>query len=123
MEETLKLILEKISNMDQKIGNMDERISNMDERISFLEQGQKEMKQNIEQRLDKIDMAIEHSLEPKISALFYARDISLHTDESIINDVKEVKEDISHLEKAIIRNTADIVDLKDYRKQNDKLKK
>ena len=111
MEETLKLILEKISNMDEKI-------SSMDEKISSLEQGQKEMKQNIEQRLDKIDMAIEHSLEPKISALFDARDISLHTDEAIINDVKEVKEDISHLEKAIIRNTADIVDLKDYRKEN-----
>ena len=97
MEETLKLILEK---------------------ISALEEGQKEMKQNIEKRLDKIDMVLEHQIEPKISALFDARDISLHTDEAIINDVKEVKEDISHLEKAIIRNTADIVDLKDYRKEN-----
>ena len=107
MEETLKLILEKINSMDEKI-------SNMDEKISALENGQKEMKQDI----SKISMATEHSLEPKISALFDARDISLHTDEAIKKDVKEVKEDISHLEKAIIRNTADIVDLKDYRKEN-----
>lgn len=107
MEETLKLILEKINSMDEKI-------SNMDEKISALENGQKEMKQDI----SKISMAIEHSLEPKISALFDARDISLHTDEAIKKDVKEVKEDISHLEKAVIKNTADIVDLKDYRKEN-----
>ena len=114
MEETLKLILEKISSMDEKISSMDKKISAIDEDISILKQGQQEMKQDI----SKINMAIEHSLEPKISALFDARDISLHTDEAIINDVKEVKEDISHLEKAIIRNTADIVDLKDYRKEN-----
>ena len=111
MEETLKLILEKISHMDEKISALEEGQREMKQDIST-------MKQNIEQRLDKIDMAIEHSLEPKISALFEARDISLHTDEAIKKDVKEVKEDISHLEKAVIKNTADIVDLKDYRKEN-----
>lgn len=114
MEETLKLILEKINTMDEKISNMNNKISTLTEDISMLKENQQEMKQDI----SKISIALEHSIEPKISALFDARDISLHTDEVIMQDVKEVKEDISHLEKAIIRNTADIVDLKDYRKEN-----
>ena len=106
MEETLKLILEKISSVDKEINNIKNNMAT------------KEDINSINKRLDKIDMVLEHQIEPKISALFDARDISLHTDEAIINDVKEVKEDISHLEKAVIRNTADIVDLKDYRKEN-----
>ena len=114
MEETLKLILEKISNMDEKISSMDKKISAIDEDISILKQGQQEMKQDI----SKMNMTLEHKIEPKIAALFDARDVSLQSDEVIMQGVKEVKEDISHLEKAVIRNTADIVDLKDYRKEN-----
>ena len=97
MEETLKLILEKISAIDEN---------------------QREMKQDIEQRLNKIDIAIENTIEPKISALFEARDISLHTTQTIMEDLKEVKADVSLLKSAVIKNTADIVDLKDYRKEN-----
>ena len=97
MEETLKLILEKISAIDEN---------------------QREMKHDIEQRLNKIDIAIENTIEPKISALFEARDISLHTTQTIMEDLKEVKADVSLLKSAVIKNTADIVDLKDYRKEN-----
>lgn len=106
MEETLKLILEKISSVDKEINNIKNIMAT------------KEDINSINKRLDKIDMVLEHQIEPKIAALFDARDISLQSDEVIIQGVKEVKEDISHLEKAVIRNTADIVDLKDYRKEN-----
>lgn len=106
MEETLKLILEKISSVDKEINNIKNNMAT------------KEDINSINKRLDKIDMVLEHQIEPKIAALFDARDVSLQSDEVIIQGVKEVKEDISHLEKAVIRNTADIVDLKDYRKEN-----
>ena len=106
MEETLKLILEKISSVDKEINNIKNNMAT------------KEDINSINKRLDKIDMVLEHQIEPKIAALFDARDISLQSDEVIMQGVKEVKEDISHLEKAVIRNTADIVDLKDYRKEN-----
>lgn len=128
MEETLKLILEKISAIDENQKEMKQDISTMKQQISSLEKGQQEInkklstlekgQQDMSKDISKISITIESTIEPKISALFEARDISLHADETIINDVKEVKEDISHLEKAIIRNTADIVDLKDYRKEN-----
>ena len=106
MEETLKLILEKISSVDKEITNIKNNMAT------------KEDINCINKRLDKIDMLLEHQIEPKISALFDVRDVSLQSDEVIMQGVKEVKEDISHLEKAVIRNTADIVDLKDYRKEN-----
>ena len=106
MEETLKLILEKISSVDKEINNKKNNMAT------------KEDINSINKRLDKIDMVLEHQIEPKIAALFDARDVSLQSDEVIMQGVKEVKEDISHLEKAVIRNTADIVDLKDYRKEN-----
>ncbi len=106
MEETLKLILEKISSVDKEINNIKNNMAT------------KEDINSINKRLDKIDMVLEHQIEPKIAALFDARDVSLQSDEVIMQGVKEVKEDISHLEKAVIRNTADIVDLKDYRKEN-----
>ena len=106
MEETLKLLLEKISSVDKEINNIKNNMAT------------KEDINSINKRLDKIDMVLEHQIEPKIAALFDARDVSLQSDEVIMQGVKEVKEDISHLEKAVIRNTADIVDLKDYRKEN-----
>ena len=106
MEETLKLILEKISSVDKEINNKKNNMAT------------KEDINSINKRLDKIDMVLEHQIEPKIAALFDARDVSLQSDEVIMQGVKEVKDDISHLEKAVIRNTADIVDLKDYRKEN-----
>ena len=127
MEETLKLILEKISAIDEgqqeinkKISSLEQGqqdikqdVSDMKQQISFLEKGQKEMKQSIKQRLDKIDMAIKHSLEPKISALFDERFTQFNNEQTIAKDLKEITEDICSLRKAVIRNTSNIVDLQD----------
>ena len=110
MEETLKLILENITQMDSKI-------SQIDSRLDSLEKGQLELKQNQEKM--SLDLArFENKMDEKISALFDAREVSIHSDEVILEGVNEVKEDITHLTKVVIRNTADIVDLKDCRKEN-----
>lgn len=114
MEETLKLILEKIVSLDEGQKELRQDISTIKQDVSTLKEDVSKLKNDV----SKIGVTLEHQIEPKISALFDARDISLQSDEFIMQGVKEVKEDISHLEKAVIRNTADIVDLKDYRKEN-----
>ena len=124
MEETLKLILEKVTQMDSRMSELDSRISQMDSKITqmdarldSLEKGQLELKENQEKM--SLDLArFENKVDEKLSALFDAREVSIHSDEVIIEGVNEVKEDINHLTKAVIRNTADIVDLQSYRKEN-----
>lgn len=121
MEETLKLILEKISALNE--GQIE-----INKKISSLEQGQQEMKQDVsamKQDISKISTTIENTIESKISALFDARDISLKTTETtqtVVKDIKEIKEDVALLKNAITsetqKNKNDIVALKDYRKEN-----
>lgn len=106
MEETLKLILGKLNDMNAELLSLKQNMA------------AKEDVNKLEKRLTKIDMNMENQLMPKISALFEARDVSLHSDEVLLEGINEVKDDISNLTKAVIRNTADIVDLKDYRKEN-----
>ena len=45
----------------------------------------------MKQDISKIGITLEHQIEPKIAALFDARDVSLQSDEVIMPGVKEVK--------------------------------
>lgn len=79
MEETLKLILDKINSMDSKIGSMDLKISSMDSEL-------KDVKKHV--------IIIENDHGTKLDALLDGYK-SLYEKTSVIeDDVKEIKDNL-----------------------------
>ena len=76
MEETLKLILEKIISLDEGQKELKQDISTIKQDVSTLKEDVSKLKNDV----SKIGMILEHQIEPKIAALFDARDISLQSD-------------------------------------------
>lgn len=81
MEETLKLILEKISNMDNNMQEMKGKINTIDDRLTSLEQNMVRME-------DKMDT--------KLSALFDG--YKQNTEQ-----IQELKKELSSQEEFIIK--------------------
>ena len=81
MEETLKLILEKISNMDNNMQEMKGKINTIDDRLTSLEQNMVRME-------DKMDA--------KLSALFDG--YKQNTEQ-----IQELKKELSSQEEFIIK--------------------
>ena len=77
MEETLKLILEKIISLDEGQKELTQDISTIKQDMSPLKEDVSKLKNDV----SKIGMTLEHQIEPKISALFDAKDVSLQSDE------------------------------------------
>ena len=76
MEETLKLILEKISSMDNKMNEMQQDMSNMKQDMSNMKQDMSNMKQDMSSMNNKLTsleqnmVRLENKVDEKLSALF-----------------------------------------------------
>jgi chromosome segregation ATPase len=79
MEETLKLILEKVSKIDaieQELQELKQGQKNMDERLTGLEQGQKELKQGqskLDAKIDGVNANVSdkiHAVDKKMNTRF-----------------------------------------------------
>ena len=105
MEETLKLILEKLNQMDNNISNMNHEIN--------------QINQKLDSKSDKIDIIrIENTLGEKVKALFDDREVKNDSLNRIEDKIDTIHQELNTIEKVTIKNSADIIDLQAYRKEN-----
>ena len=105
MEETLKLILEKLNQMDSKMTQMDSRISEIDAKL--------------DSKADKDDIIhIENTLGEKVKALFDDREVKNDCLHRIEEKINVMQDEISTIRKVTLKNSADIIDLQNYRLEN-----
>ena len=57
-------------------------------------------------------------MDVKFGALFDACEVTLDTNKRIFNKLDTIQKDLSNIGKVTIKNTADIIALTDYRKEN-----
>lgn len=117
MEETLKLILEKLSSLDNKVDSLDNRFDSLESKVDSLENRFDSLENKVDS-LETIQLRMENKMDEKLGALFDAREVSLDTNKRIFNKLDTIQKDLSNIGKVTIKNTADIIALTDYRKEN-----
>ena len=110
MEDTLKLILDKLSEMDNKINAMDNKINAMDNKINAMDAEIKEVK--------SIQLRMEDKMDNNFKALYDAREVNFDDHKRIEDKIDTIHNELSSIEKVTIKNSADIIDLQAYRKEN-----
>ena len=124
MEETLKLILEKLSSLDHgqkelvtKVDSLENRFDSLENKVDSLENRFDSLENKMDS-LETIQLRMENKMDEKFGALFDAREVSLDTNKRIFNKLDTIQKDLSNIGKVTIKNTADIIALTDYRKEN-----
>ncbi len=83
MEKTLKLILDKLDNLDQKVNTMDQRITGMDQRLTTEQKRQGDLLYQLINTVAATNVKISETNE-RMEALETKID-------TVIEDVKEIK--------------------------------
>lgn len=110
MEGTLKLILEKLSSLEQGQKEWVTKVDSLEYRFDSLN--------NKVDSLETIQLRMENKMDVKFGALFDACEVTLDTNKRIFNKLDTIQKDLSNIGKVTIKNTADIIALTDYRKEN-----
>ena len=119
MEDTLKLILEKITQMDTKITRLDTKVTEIDTKMFEMDTKIFEINQKLDTKADKSDIVrIENTLGDKVKALFDDREVKADALKRIEDKVDTIHNELNNIEKVTIKNSADIIDLQSYRKEN-----
>ena len=92
-----------------------ELMSKMYNEIQDISSDLKDVKQKVETidtRTTKIEMCIENNVLEKVSALFDARSLQQDTNNTIVQSLERIENEINTIEKVTARNCFDISHLK-----------
>lgn len=113
VEKTLKLILDKLDNLDQKVTNLDQKVNNLDQKVTNLDHEQKRQADLLQQLINTVaatNVSISKTNE-RIDSLEYKVEI-------LTNDIKEIKtsmatkKDLEYYDQMISEHSREIYKLK-----------
>lgn len=104
MEETIKLILEKLEILDQRLNNLENGQTNLNQKLINLEQGQVQLSEG-QKRLEKGQEEIKDHL-----IQLETKNANRHLE--INNNLEKLARDLTTLESVAGKNLIDIATLK-----------
>ncbi len=114
--DDLKLILQKLDDLKSDINK---NISNINLEINQINYEINQINQKLDSKSDKTDiMRIENTLGEKVKALFDDREVKNDSLNRIEDKIDTIHQELNTIEKVTIKNSADIIDLQSYRKEN-----
>ena len=96
-------LLELMTKIYSEMQDMKSDMNNMKEKV-------KEIK--------SIQLRMENSMTENFKTLYDAREVNLDNHKRIEEKIDTIHHELSTIEKVTIKNTADIIDLQSYRKEN-----